>query len=442
MMMKPSKLNFRTHYKPTNETLLFNTLTGAFFALDEETIAKVDRIFYTGDSCNEDQLIQELTEQGFLVSDEFDEVAVVLERSRLGIRDSNRLDVIIMPNMNCNFACPYCYEDHQKSAMSDEVEERLVTWLEKMIPRFKVVLISWFGGEPLLSYDTVARVQEKARNLCQESNVSFSSHITTNGYLLSPERSQKLTELGLYSYQITMDGPPKIHNQMRVLRGGGDSFDRVMSNICSLAKTHPEVSVKLRINYNDANINTIPDLLHLFPEDVRSNLNIVCERIFGEEYGKFLDPMPERQVATTVEDIYEYARRLGFTVTMNDLSPGKLTYCYADRVNQFVLNYNGDVFKCTVGKFKTEDRLGFLGIDGTILWEGEKLNQWNSIAAFEDKCLSCTFMPMCMGGCRKLRGIEGTVGEDCTLPFSGLDKRLQHRYATECGQNINIIVGK
>ena len=121
-MMKPSRFNFRTHYQPTNETLLFNTLTGAFFALDEETIAKVDGIFNSRDSDNEERLIQELTEQGFLVPDEFDEVAVVLERSRLGIRDSNRLDVIVMPNMNCNFACPYCYEDHQKSAMSDEVE--------------------------------------------------------------------------------------------------------------------------------------------------------------------------------------------------------------------------------------------------------------------------------------------------------------------------------
>ncbi|WP_448562281.1 SPASM domain-containing protein [Trichothermofontia sp.] len=70
--------------------------------------------------------------------------------------------------------------------------------------------------------------------------------------------------------------------------------------------------------------------------------------------------------------------------------------------------------------------------------EGERLDQWNSIAAFEEKCLSCTFIPMCMGGCRKLRGAVGSVGKDCKLPFSGLDKRLQNRYALECGHNISL----
>ena len=162
-MMKASRFNFRTYYSPTNETLLFNTLTGAFVALDEDTTKKVDSLFNGYNDCD-DTLSQDLAEQGFLVSEDFDEIAIVLERNRLGIQDGNRLDVIVMPNMNCNFACPYCYEDHQKSAMTVEVEQRLINWLEKMIPRFKVVLISWFGGEPLLSYETVIKVQEKLKH--------------------------------------------------------------------------------------------------------------------------------------------------------------------------------------------------------------------------------------------------------------------------------------
>lgn len=431
--MKPSKYNFSTQYDRTNETLLFNTLTGAFFAFDKDTFSDVNAIF-EGNS-NNSELTEKLAAEGFLVPNEFNEVEVVLERSKLGIRDNNRLDVIIMPNMNCNFACPYCYEDHKKSAMCEETEAKLIEWLEMMIPRFKVILISWFGGEPLLSYGTVARVQSKVRDLCHAANVTFSSHITTNGYLLTPERSKELTDLDLLSYQITMDGPPELHNKMRVLKGGGESFDKVMAHVCALARANSQVSLKLRVNYNEHNLGKIPELLRLFPEDVRSNLNLVCERIFGDNYGRFVDEMAENEVASTVEDVYEYARQLGFTVTMNELSPGKMTYCYADRANQFLINYNGDIFKCTVGKFKTEDRLGFLGESGNIVWEGNRLDQWNEIAAFEEKCLSCEFMPMCMGGCRKLRGISGSVGKDCQLPFIGLGKRLQNRYALESGHN-------
>lgn len=40
---------------------------------------------------------------------------------------------------------------------------------------------------------------------------------------------------------------------------------------------------------------------------------------------------------------------------------------------------------------------------------------------------------MCMGGCRKVRAKEGTVGDSCKLPFGGFERRLQQRYAQERG---------
>jgi uncharacterized protein len=431
--MKPSVFNVSTVYEHTGEMLLFNTLTGAFCAVDPSTASKIDDLFAGRASDSEPDLVELLSKSGFAVADDLDERQIVLERSALGISDENRLDVIVMPNMNCNFACTYCYEEHNKSAMSAEVETRLLTWLNMIIPRFKVVLVSWFGGEPLLSYNTVVRVQQQILKLASLHDVDLSSHMTTNGFLLSPARASKLIALGMRRFQITLDGPATTHNANRPLTNGGDTFDQIHSNICALTRLNREVKVTLRVNYNDQNLPHVPSLLESFPREVRGQLDLALERIFGQDYSNYVDSMPAREIGVTVERTYDLARSLGYSVQLNQLGPDRLTYCYADRKNQVVFNYNGDVFKCTVDKFQPKDRLGVLGEDAKILWESSRLDKWHGVAAFEEKCFSCTFMPMCMGGCRKVRGRHGTVGDDCKLPFAGFDKRLKYRYALERG---------
>lgn len=432
--VKASRFNFRTNYERTGEVLLFNTLTGAFCAVDSQTVSRIDRLLENPRCADEDpELGTFLLTRGFLVDEGVDENAIVVERSRLGIDDPNRIDIIVMPNMNCNFACTYCYEAHEKSEMSEATAARLMSWVDKTLPRFKAVLLSWFGGEPLLSFNKIVEIQRHVREVCSRNNLRFSSHITTNGYLLSPDRAAELISLDCYSYQITLDGPPETHDAKRPLRGGGSTFGRIMNNICDFARTHESANIKLRVNYDEASIDRIAKLLDRFPRDVRHRLDIVYERIFGQEYSKYADAMPGRRAGTAVERLYDYAERAGFSVTMNTLEPARLSYCYADRKSEFVFNYNGDVFKCTVDKFQPRDRLGMLGSDGVIVWEGDRLTKWHAVDTFEDKCYACTFMPMCMGGCRKLRWREQTVGENCKLPFMGFDKRLQLRYARQRG---------
>ena len=90
-----------------------------------------------------------------------------------------------------------------------------------------------------------------------------------------------------------------------------------------------------------------------------------------------------------------------------------------------------DVFKCTVSEFTPEERLGYLDEDGRIVWEGDRYQDWMNIPALDDDCHQCTYLPMCMGGCRKNRADTSHAGVDCTLPFAALDERVRQRYASE-----------
>ena len=435
--MKVSKFNIVTRLGSSGEVLLFNTNTGALVALPagmESEILGLSDGSLTPDVLP-DSVRDVLKAQGFIVADEKDEVAEVVRRNQLGIDDPNRLDVFILPNMNCNFACPYCYEDHRPSQMSDETEARILRWFEEMAPQFKVVLLSWFGGEPLLSFERLVRIQTKVKHICESAGTTFNSHITTNGYLLTAARAERLCATGLLSYQITMDGPPEIHNERRLLKGPGDSFERIFDNLCNLARTEPRANIKLRINFDAGTLPEVPTLLRMIPAELRARMHVVLERIFGQ--GTLFINKSMQKVALETEQCYELARSLGFAVTTTPLEPGKLTYCYADRVSQFLFNHDGDVFKCTVGKFTPEERLGVLDPAGRIVWEGSGYIDWMAVPAIDDKCKGCTYLPMCMGGCRKTRLFTGKSGADCTLPFAALETRVQQRYAREIGVDMS-----
>jgi uncharacterized protein len=429
--LKPSQFNVTTVYPETSELLVLNTSSGALAAFDPDDRETVEAVLAGATAAAHPELLDLLVQQGFLVGGDLDEFSQVTSWNDLGIHDPNRLDVFVLPNMNCNFACPYCYEDHRPSQMSDEVANRILRWFEVAAPRTKLVLLSWFGGEPLLSFDRLVSMQRDVKELCERVGTGFNSHITTNGYLLTPARAQVLLDAGLRSYQITVDGPPDVHNDSRVLRGPGNSFERVFGNLCALAELEPKANIKLRVNFTPTTLNRVPELLELVPAHLRGSMHLVLERIFGDE-GLYIGMSPTR-LARATERCYDVARSMGFAVTITPLSPGKLTYCYADRDNQILFNHVGDVFKCTVSEFKTEDRLGFLTDDGAISWEGSRRQEWEQVEAFDEKCHTCSFAPMCMGGCRKVRHANGAVGDDCTLPFAALPERMQSRYRSMLG---------
>lgn len=444
--MKESMFTISIDHLETNEVILFNTLYGSFTVWGKDEFHAVKRLLENHDSakegCWETETIKaQLLKNKYLIDDDIDEISIIKNRKTRGMRDNNRLDVIIMPNMNCNFACPYCYETHNASAlMDDKTEEAINKWLETEVPKFKVILLNWFGGEPLLSYDRIVSIARFAIEVCHKHGVECLSNITTNGYLLNEARAKELIGLDIRSYQITVDGPPEIHNKTRVLNGGGDSFARIFENINMLINTDKRVKVSLRVNFNHNNIHTIPDLLDMFPLDVRPNLRIVYEPVFGKGCLSATENISHQEISKTMTKYYQLAQQRGYDVVLEGVRPGKLTYCYAERENQMILNYNGDVYKCSVCDFKPEERVGYLSHEGKIVYDEKEVKKWTGTDLFEEGCYSCKYLPMCMGGCKKMRIEKGNVGSYCYLvptntsfalkavALHGFDAALQDEY--------------
>lgn len=75
--------------------------------------------------------------------------------------------------------------------------------------------------------------------------------------------------------------------------------------------------------------------------------------------------------------------------------------CYADKKNQFIVNYDAHVFKCTARNFSTFPNEGILLENGTIQWL-RKEQDTESISN-STKCLSCSIFPICNRGCYQKR---------------------------------------
>jgi len=101
----------------------------------------------------------------------------------------------IIPIRRCNLACAYCneYDDFSKPVATDVVISRI-----NKLADLGTSIITLSGGEPLLHPDLdeiIAAMRHRGVMAC----------MITNGYLLVPERVQRLNRAGLDHMQISID---------------------------------------------------------------------------------------------------------------------------------------------------------------------------------------------------------------------------------------------
>lgn len=408
--MKYSQFNSIISYK--DKFALFNSFTQKFILIDPLlkdllTAAKSEGI----DGLEEvhPTFYAYLQKEAFLVPEGTDEVGKVKQMVKEIDENHNSFLLTINPTMNCNFKCWYCYETHiKKSSLTEEMINRIGLFIKKTTekPQVHWFNVAFFGGEPLLYFKRdVAPIILKLKEQCESNSVDYSISFTTNGYLVNDEFIRFFKENNLMcSLQITLDGYKEKHDLVRYVSSTKGSYEVIIKNIKSLLLNG--FAVRLRINYTSENIQDTHKIAEEFddiPFAVKKELLLI-------DYHRVWQDAKVDDLGITVEENITKMRSAGINVKY--MAPDNVRdSCYADKRNSAVINYNGDIFKCTARDFTTVQRAGYLSEEGDLIWENNYLERRMS-AKFNNKpCLSCRLLPICNGGCSQ-HAMESLGGDD------------------------------
>ena len=212
----------------------------------------------------------------------------------------------------------------------------------------------------------------------------------------------KLRQLRINHFQITIDGDRQTHDTQRVLANGAPTYDRILNNLNSIRQYDLSGlwNISLRTNVTKKVIDNYDsfyrDIIVPFGQDKRFNIMIrqmwtnntdsanalLCSR---EEFETFVERLDVGKQSLYQE--YQFAHNLNFQ-------------CYAAKANSFVWGSDGNIYKCTLALYDDINRVGCVQDDGSTMIDREKLYYWIAPRAGKtENCQTCRNFAACASGC-------------------------------------------
>lgn len=141
-----SKYNYL--FQAEDKYLIYNSLTNSFAELNEETFQLLSKMKENNNIENilDLDLAKTLQSMKVLVDDDRDEINKIKYRVQKRRFYDKHMGLTINPTLQCNFACPYCFESkHSNLYMTDEVENQIIEYIRKH-SSVKSLHVTWFGG--------------------------------------------------------------------------------------------------------------------------------------------------------------------------------------------------------------------------------------------------------------------------------------------------------
>jgi uncharacterized protein len=341
---------------------------------------------------------QYLAQEGYLAANETDEVQLVKDLSKSIDYNYNSFMLTVNPTMNCNFKCWYCYETHVKnSSLTSEMVEKINKFVSQTIQSgtIKYFSLAFFGGEPLLYFNRdVKPIIENYIAECSHRDMPRIISFTTNGYLINQDFIDYFNQHDVKcSLQITLDGYKEEHDLVRFVSASKGSYTEIIQNVRLLITN--KFSVRLRINYTDKNITNCYKITEEFAdisEEIKKKYLIV-------DYHRVWQNAKIDNTQEVVDANITVMRNEGLLVSGNHSPNNVKNSCYADKLNSAVINYNGDIFKCTARDFTKTKRAGYINENGELIWEEGYIEKRMNIKFKNAPCLKCRLLPLCNGGC-------------------------------------------
>lgn len=379
--------------------LLFNTMSLAFIRINEQDIDMWKKLRETPDSYTNFQNYDFLIKARILVDNQEDDLNVYLADVLKNRYNSSDMALTILPTRGCNFGCIYCYEQDRPNVLMNEQTEKAIVKFVCSNSNLKRLSVVWYGGEPLLNFDSMVRLTKMFKQL----NIEYSAKIVSNGYLLTKEKADLMKDLAIRNIQITFDGSEEIHNQRRFLLGGQPTYRKIMDNLKYLLSINKEITIDIRTNIDRRN----KDDYNKFYQDFKSEIN--DKRV--TMYPGFVSDLLSSECVSPEFNISEGGYKAQFILYIFDkygieiksfLPKYRRHSCVASKYFAFVIGPEGELYKCWRMVGNQKEAIGNVN-DGSF--DMVKFSKYLIGADYtlDSKCLQCEFITLCGGGCPLVR---------------------------------------
>lgn len=345
-------------------------------------------------------------------------------RAKSGTDNAN-LDfssVILPISGKCNLKCPYCFAQTDNGFQFKDYTYKdidcVIDFLVKKNNDFnKVINIAFFGGEPLLKFDSIKYTVQLLKEKYPKQKVAYS--ITTNGTIFNDEIINFLKDNHV-AILLSMDGPENEFN-LRRFRNGKSSVNRVLKNINLLKENGLSVDLRATMVSNNPYVVETFD----FFENLNCPFNIVFayfseNKSFNKTIKRDFDELKliEEQLSKLIDYYRNRMRekkRVFSKIIPNIINT--LQYrivqelpCSAGK-SFFTITSNGDIYSCS--HFMNDSSYCIGNISTGIT----KYDKYVPVEVDEiEECAKCWAKYLCNGGCMSQKISMGKSANTAKTP--------------------------
>jgi uncharacterized protein len=338
-------------------------------------------------------------------------------------------DYVLMPTYQCNLRCPYCFQDHMRTdpahqhllrTMDRELVDRVFLGMDRIDLAHGIALdaeshrsIILFGGEPLLeaSRPTIEYILHKAglRGKPRVSAITNATDLHAYQDVLGPDHIAHL--------QITIDGPPRIHDQRRIYADGAGSFERIARNVTMALER--DVLINVRMNIDRANLELLPELAEEFiargwSEHPKFSAYVAPVHANNEQTSKqstfnswqLNQAMAElkakhpsvRMIRGDDNTLLARARKI-FDQRLDPMPNFRSKFCGAHG-SMYVIDAFADIYACWERTGDPSLRIGSIDATGAVYMNRALMANWRTRSVTSNPvCRNCKYAAYCGGGC-------------------------------------------
>jgi len=250
---------------------LYLVPAGAIFEMDSTVAAVIERL--SRGTATQEELIAGTADGAELLGELLAARIVVAQdvvREPLETPPADfPLQTLVMNLTNqCNLSCQYCYEFGEDKVATPEGKPKFmdidtakasVDFLLKQSPGRRSVHITFFGGETLMNFPLLKQVVNYATEQAAAQGRTIDFSLTTNATLLTPAIIEFLSENRI-GVTVSMDGPPDLHDQLRVFANGQGSYATIAPRVKALIAGHRTRPITARVTLT----NGVTDVVRIF----------------------------------------------------------------------------------------------------------------------------------------------------------------------------------